>query len=128
MADRREVTRCAAVALVVIGVAAGPRTIDAGGVVSIEEITAPDAEQSDFFGLTLDLDDDTLAVGARGEDDGSGAVYVFERSGTEWTEVQKIEGPAPGTSFGRAIALDGDLALVGRHARGVVLELALAGQ
>ena len=65
-------------------------------------LKAGNAQAGDLFGsaVALSADGDTLAVGARQEDGGatgvdgdpgdnsalqSGAVYVFERSGTQWT-------------------------------------------
>jgi len=66
-------------------------------------IKASNAEAGDFFGnvISLSQDGNTLAVGALGEDsnatgvngdssnnglNASGAVYIFSRSGTVWTE------------------------------------------
>ncbi|PKQ16457.1 MAG: hypothetical protein CVT67_04820 [Actinobacteria bacterium HGW-Actinobacteria-7] len=82
------------------------------------EIAAPVAGAS--FGFSLDLDGDTALVGAWGEtvgaNDTQGAAYVFTRSGTTWTQQEKLlssDGDADG-KFGWSVALDGDTALVGR--------------
>lgn len=80
----------------------------------------------DHFGKTLSLSDDgnTLAVGAyreHGSNSGingdqssgtrlSGAVYVFKRSGTEWSQQAYIKASNTGYSdyFGFALSLSGD--------------------
>ncbi len=81
----------------------------------------------DEFGLAVALDDDTLAVGAYGDDSStgddpsnnglanSGAVYVFRRSGTTWTQEAylKASNPGNGDEFGLRLALHGDTLVVG---------------
>ena len=62
---------------------------------------------------------DTLAVGAQSEDSAfqnSGAVYVFTRSGTTWTQQGpplKASNPGLRDSFGSSVALSGDTLVVG---------------
>ncbi|MFN9028966.1 MAG: SdrD B-like domain-containing protein, partial [Betaproteobacteria bacterium] len=62
------------------------------------------------FGNDLALSDDgsTLAVGAAGE--GSGAVYVYTRSGSTWSQQAYVKASNAdfGDRFGRAVALSGD--------------------
>jgi len=84
----------------------------------------------DYFGYSVALDGDTLAVGAYGEDSsargingnqsdnsasGSGAVYVFTRAGTTWTQQAYIKASNTETydQFGWSVALDGDTLAVG---------------
>jgi hypothetical protein len=72
----------------------------------------------DRFGAAIDVDDDTAVVGAPGDSthDGerTGSVTVFARPDEDWTTEATL---APGTEgvhqFGRAVAIDGDLAVVG---------------
>lgn len=68
------------------------------------------------FGAALSNDGDDVLVGAPG---GAGAASVFSKSGSTWTEAPLSE-PSGGTAdgFGRAVALRGNLALVGAPARG----------
>ena len=93
-------------------------------------IKASNTDTDDLFGEALDLsgDGNTLAVGARGEDsaaegiDGdqttgfgvngnnSGAVYVFARSGTNWSQQAyvKVSNNTYFDEFGRSVALSDD--------------------
>lgn len=45
-------------------------------------------------------------------------VYAFEYAGGNWAEVGTLPDPTGGASFGTAVALDGDLALVGEPSFG----------
>ncbi|OYZ21035.1 MAG: hypothetical protein B7Y39_10145, partial [Bdellovibrio sp. 28-41-41] len=81
----------------------------------------------DYFGSSVSLSADTLAVGANGQDYdasgantiyGAGAVYVYTRSGGVWSQQQKIvpEGlNARGyyETFGSKLSLSGDTLAVG---------------
>ena len=58
-----------------------------------QKLVAADAAADDQFGVSVSLSGDTTVVGALYDDDGgsaSGSAYVFTRSGTVWTEQQKI--------------------------------------
>ena len=71
------------------------------------------------FGASVALSGDLLVVGAPGRDGSAGsdtgAAYLFERAGTAWSELARIESPtaAAGDGFGRAVAIDGDVIAVG---------------
>ena len=88
------------------------------GWVQQAKIVAKDAESYDHFGRAVALDGDTALIGADGEDTGgssAGAAYVFIRSGTGWVQQAKIVAKDAESydHFGRAVALDGDTALIG---------------
>jgi trimeric autotransporter adhesin len=85
---------------------------------------------ADQFGWSVSLSGDTLAVGASGEasvatgvngnqaDNGasaSGAVYVFVRSGTSWSQQAylKASNTGAGDGFGGSVSLSGDTLAVG---------------
>jgi len=85
-----------------------------------QKLTASDAAEDDLFGGAVSVDVNTALVGARSDDDGgtfSGSAYVFVRSGTSWTEQQKLTASdaAAGDFFGASVSLSGDTALVGAH-------------
>ena len=61
-------------------------------------LRASDAQASDSFGIIVSINSDATyaIVGASGEDGGAGdpnsqagAAYIFERSGSTWTQVRK---------------------------------------
>lgn len=83
-----------------------------------QRIAASDAQGADVFGTGIALDGNTLAVGAAWEStsaDRSGAVYIFERTGSIWVERQKLKAskPSSGAYFGANLALEADRLVVG---------------
>ncbi|MHC4976809.1 MAG: FG-GAP repeat protein, partial [Planctomycetota bacterium] len=82
------------------------------------KLTASDAFTSDNFGRSVAIDNDTALVGSYFDTDGLsniGSAYVFTRTGTTWTEQDKLVASDADTSdnFGISAALDGDTALIG---------------
>ena len=80
-----------------------------------QKLTAYDGAAQDFFGFSVALSSDTVAVGASGDNTNKGSVYVFVRSGTVWSFQQKLaayDGTAQ-DSFGVSVALSGDTLVVG---------------
>lgn len=81
-------------------------------------LAATVAEPFSGFGSAVALDGDTAVVGApsaAGVVDFAGAVYVFVRSGTTWTQQARLVA-ADGESFSdfaRQLAVDGDTVVVG---------------
>ena len=95
-------------------------------------LKASNAGASDNFGYSVAVSGDTVVVGAYGEDSAatgvngiqtdnsaasSGAVYVFVRSGTVWTQQSylKASNAGAGDNFGRSVALSGDTVVVGAY-------------
>jgi len=95
-------------------------------------IKASNTQEIDYFGLSVAISGDTIAVGAYGEDSAatgingdqtnngeqnSGAVYVFVRSGTTWSQQAYIK--ASNTQeidyFGSSVAISGDTLAVGAY-------------
>ena len=98
-------------------------------------IKASNTESLDGFGASVALAGDTLAVGANGEDSsatgidgdqadnsasGSGAVYVFARSGVTWRQQAylKSSNSEAGDQFGASISLQGNTLAVGARGEG----------
>ena len=73
-----------------------------------------DGDASADFGIAVDVDGDRAAVGAY-LDEGQGAVYVYERTGGAWTRTARLVGSttAAGDAFGNAVAVSGDVIVVG---------------
>lgn len=85
-----------------------------------QKLTASDAAAGDRFGHDVDVDGDTVVIGAPLEDAAGtdvGATYVFGRSAAVWTQQQKLSavssGGANADGFGTAVAVDGTTVLVG---------------
>ncbi|KAL1500194.1 hypothetical protein AB1Y20_012863 [Prymnesium parvum] len=97
-------------------------------------VKAPNSGTNDYFGMSLSLSGETLAVGsfqedscqttistsAPTDDDGcadAGAVYVFTRSGTTWTfeAFVKASNAEANDYFGCSISLSGDTLAVGSY-------------
>ncbi len=68
----------------------------------------------DWYGLTVDLEGDWLAVGAPRDSTGRGAVYVYRFTGAQWSLVETLRGPdAAARQFGYDVDLDGGRLIVG---------------
>ena len=82
-------------------------------------LKASDGHYKDYFGSAVAIYGETVMVGApdaaHGGKAGVGAVYVFTRTGSSWTQQQKLEAPASssGKKFGTALAISGATMLVG---------------
>jgi|UniRef100_A0A6C0JDL8 hypothetical protein len=82
-----------------------------------QKIQALDRSTSDEFGYSVSISKDSLTaiVGAPFEDVGStatshGSAYIFTRSGTTWSQQQKIQSTdiQQGDQFGQSVAINGD--------------------
>jgi trimeric autotransporter adhesin len=97
-------------------------------------LKASNTDAIDFFGYSVALSGDTLAVGAWAEASAAmgvnapggqadntgrdaGAAYVFVRSGATWTQQAylKASNAESGDSFGYSVALSGDALAVGAY-------------
>ena len=81
-------------------------------------LTASDPGVFESFGFSVAVWGETALIGAEWDREiatEAGAVYVFRPEGTSWVEMQKLlasDGAAL-NHFGHAVALDGDVALIG---------------
>jgi hypothetical protein len=78
-------------------------------------LKASNTTTGDSFGYSVALAGDTLAVGAIDEASASGAVYVFTRTGNDWTQKAYVKSSNTERFdlFGSSIALAGDTLAVG---------------
>ncbi len=78
-----------------------------------QKLTASDGVAGDFFGyasVAMNEDSTRLAIAAAGVNTFTGAAYVFSRSGTTWTEEQKLI-PTDGAAsdfFGNSMSITTD--------------------
>ena len=82
------------------------------------KIQSSDIQASDNFAVKVAIDGDTMVAGASGEDtgaNGAGAVYVFTRSGTSWSQQAKLVASDPNASafFGCDVAISGNTLVAG---------------
>src|SRR5215475_8513303 len=84
-----------------------------------QQLTAHDGAANDSLGGSVAISGDTVVVGENidkvGANEGHGSAYVFTRSGTVWTQQQKLiaDDGAEGDQFGRSVAISGDTLVVG---------------
>jgi hypothetical protein len=103
---------------------------EAGAWTQQAYLKATNSGASDTFGSSVAICDNTIVVGAPGEasgDDGvngngndnsapeAGAAYVFQRSGTSWSQQAYLKASNPDSMdrFGHAVAVSGDTIVVG---------------
>ncbi|MBL3528201.1 MAG: choice-of-anchor D domain-containing protein [gamma proteobacterium endosymbiont of Lamellibrachia anaximandri] len=88
---------------------------DGTGTWNIEQkLLASDGALGDHFGSNVSLSGNTAIIGAHLN--GSGAVYVFVRIGTVWSEPQVLlpsTGSVAFNSFGTSVFIEGDRAIIG---------------
>ena len=93
--------------------------VRSGGVWTEQaKLAASDGAAGDLFGWSVALDGDTAVVGALFDQDAgpqSGAAYVFQRTGSSWTEQAKLVAgdAASGDQFGWSVSIDGDSVVAG---------------
>ncbi len=95
-------------------------------------LKASNTGASDFFGAAVAISGDTVVIGAYGEDSaatgingnqadnsasGSGAAYVFVRSGSTWTQQAYLKASNTGANdlLGAAVAISGDTVVAGAY-------------
>ena len=112
------------------------QSLAVGAFQQISYVKASNTEPNDFFGgdIAFDCSTQTLAVGTIGESSSAsngvngnqsdnsasnaGAVYVFRRSGTNWSQEAYLKASNAGANdnFGRTLALYGNILGVGAPA------------
>ena len=87
-----------------------------------QKLEGSDTVSGDILGTTVALEGDVLATGAPAIlNNAPGAAYVFTRSGTTWSQAQKLVAPAgaSGDAFGEQLALSGAMLAVASPRRDV---------
>jgi len=91
-----------------------------------QQLGGADTVGNDQFGFSVAISNDTIAIGARNEDNdlvatvsNCGAVYVFTTSdnGSTWTQQDKFVSSTPTSTeqFGSAVDIHGDTIVVGAY-------------
>ncbi len=76
--------------------------------------------ENDLFGHSVSISGDYAVIGANEEDangGNSGAAYIYNRSGTNWTRQTELtaDDNSLGDLFGQSVVIDGDHAIVGAN-------------
>jgi len=79
---------------------------------NVASVGPGDVATSGSFGTSLAMTDSTLVVGAESTFGGKGSVFIYNRSGSDWTLAQRIDGSA-GEAFGTDVGLVGSRIVVG---------------
>ena len=79
------------------------------------KLVAPDGYVWDSFGHSVSISGDYVIVGALGHNNKTGAAYIFKRSGTTWSQAEKLTASdgEPEDCFGGSVSISGDYALIG---------------
>ena len=80
------------------------------------KLFAPDATEQDQFGLSVDIHNGVVIVGAAFNDiayNNSGSVYLFDAASGQLIDQWQSPDPATAQLFGRDVAIHGDTAIVG---------------
>src|ERR1700674_2751841 len=74
------------------------------------KLVAADAANGDDLGLSVAFAGDTVVAGESANNSNSGAVYVFTRSGTTWTQQAKLSAAdeVKADIFGSSVAIAAD--------------------
>ena len=85
------------------------------------KIVPEDTESNDFFGTSVSVSGNTVAIGAVGDVfdanpelfSFTGSVYIYKKTETIWELDEKINAPEEHDAFGMSVALSGDTLFVG---------------
>ncbi|MGH8225632.1 MAG: FG-GAP repeat protein [Gammaproteobacteria bacterium] len=83
-------------------------TANGGSWSETQKLTTSDGATSDEFGSAMAIDGANVLIGGEG---GGGKAYLFNNGSGSWT--QSMEFASGGAGYGRAVALEGLMALVG---------------
>ena len=80
-----------------------------------QKLVPSDAANSDYFGYNVDISGDYVIGGSYNKSTGTGAAYIWTRSGTSWSQQSKLTASDAATTdrFGIDVAIHGDYAIVG---------------
>ena len=81
-------------------------------------LTASDGVNGDMFGNSVSISGSYVVVGAEDDDTEQGSVYVFERTGSTWSQIQKLTASdaAINVKFGQSVSISGSSIIIGAPA------------
>ena len=87
-----------------------------GNWIQKQKLFAPDRAVGIDFGHAVSISENSIIVGAPGDENNAGAAYIFERNSTgNWLQVKKIVAPTrtAGDLFGTSVSIIANYAVVG---------------
>ena len=89
-----------------------------GSWIETEILTASDEGNNHQFGNAIDMDGDLAVIGAVGDWHAgpyTGSAYVFQRTGSDWTEIAKLidQEAENNDDFGTSVSICGNRVIVG---------------
>jgi FG-GAP repeat protein len=91
--------------------------VAAGPFVPLAKLVPKKPQEAQDFGLSVAIDGDTIVVGSNQANNGAGAIYVYVRSGPDWssmTEVAQLSAtPDLDEKVGASVAIQGDTIVAG---------------
>ncbi len=76
------------------------------------KLIASDGDNFDGLGSDVGLSGSWAIVGADNDENG-GSAYLYNNLSGPWMQAAKLAAPAPASSYGQTVAIDGDFAVVG---------------
>jgi hypothetical protein len=75
-----------------------------------QKLTASDRQTNGYFGTSVSISEDgnTAIVGASGVSSNAGAIYIFTRSGTSWSQEDRLQVSSRNDRFGASVSISGD--------------------
>ena len=79
------------------------------------KLSVSDGTEGNQFGTSVSISGDRAVLGASGYGEGRGAVFVFTRSGSNWTQTAELTSSDAGLQdgFGSCVSISGEYAIVG---------------
>ena len=80
-----------------------------------QKLNASDAATGDEFGVSVSINENYTIVGAYGDDGYTGSAYIFNRTGTTWSQDAKLTASDGEKldAFGCTVSINGNYAVVG---------------
>ena len=79
-----------------------------------QKLTPGDAEDGDYFGRSVSIDDEYAIIGAPGKSSDQGFSYIFKRAGTTWTQMTKI-GASGSNKLGWSVSISLPCVIMGAY-------------
>ncbi|MCK4342885.1 MAG: hypothetical protein KAY37_14320 [Phycisphaerae bacterium] len=94
---------------------------DGSNWVEVAKLLATDGAVGDWFGVSVSISGDVIVVGASGDNNSTGAAYVFVKPAGGWADTLNEDEKlialdhADGDVFGCSVTISGDVAVIGAY-------------